>query len=665
MLAGLVQAGKPEITVGRPAVHEVVRGLLMKGLVVSQTEPMGTSTLRTLTQFYHFGIPIEVRNALSRFSFAPPEPRPDALRAEVPDAMHVREGELRQSLRELFFAWAELRRQPARELKSGEMGKRDRRRLAQALGLDEETGLERVAYLYEMLLALNLVTRDGSTISAATGDAVTLFWSASPVRQLRDLMCAYARFAAPLPDSVDWGRLHGIYQGISLRPISEMRDKIIALVGRIAGVGWVSYSLFYALLTGGRPGSLVLDEETLEFLFESLHWYGGSYRENVEDNLRRREQGIVQTALEEIRALGVVDLGYPSTKTGVSDSEDEPLPIALRATEEVRRYHLNRLGERPPELPWQVILQPDFQMLAMGPVPLRVLANIEQFAAREKIDESVVTYRITRDSVYEAFQRGETVSSILAYLEEASEQPVPQNITRSLEEWSRQHERIVVHRSVSILQVNDAEHLDELLADPVLVDRLHPLGDRIAWLHPDDAQAVEARLLELDMLPAHSKGPEADLRESLRWREEELEPRAAVPSLYVTGTLRRVAEADNGRWRVTPQTVGNAATLGIDPLDIIEMLEKMTGQPLSEEWEKRLKAWGRIYGDGQVARIHLLRLPRPEALAELRKADDRLHRWLRPLPGTSDLAVISEGHWEEVSEALSSWGVELQRDRWW
>lgn len=665
MLAGLAEAGEQSTIAGRPTVREVMRSLLMKGVVVNQTEPMGTSTLRTLNQLYHVGIPKEVRSALSGFELAPPEPCPGALRTEVPASMQVREGEVRQSLRELFFAWAELRRQSARQLKSGEMGKRDRRRLAEALGLDEEAGLERVAYLYEMLLALNLVTQDGSTISAVTGDAVTLFWSASPVRQLRDLMRAYGRLAVPLPDDLGWDRLYGVYQGVTLRPASEMRDRIITLVGRIAEVGWVSYPLFSALLTGGRPGALALDEETLEFVFESLRWYGGGYRENVEDNLRRRERSIVRTTLEEIRALGVVDLGYLPAEADGSDVGDEHRLIALRATDEVRRYHLSRPGERPPELPWQVILQPDFQMLAMGPVPLRVLANLERFSAREKIDESVVTYRITRESVYEAFQRDETVTSILAYLEEATDQPVPQNVTRSLEEWRRQHERIVVHRSVSILQVDEAEHMADLLADPVLKDHLHPLGERIAWLYPDDMHTVEARLLELDTLPAHSKGPKADLLESIRWREEELEPRAAVPSLYVTGTLRRVAESDNGRWRVTPQTVRAAATLGIDPLDIIEMLEEMTGQPLPDGWEKRLKAWGKVYGDGQVANIRLLRLPSPHALAELRKADARLHRWLRPLPGTSDLAVVTDSHWEEVSEVLSSWGVELQADRWW
>ncbi len=103
----------------------------------------------------------------------------------------------------------------------------------------------------------------------------------------------------------------------------------------------------------------------------------------------------------------------------------------------------------------------------MGPVPLRVLAGLEQIARRE-IDKTVITYRLTRDAVYRALQSGETVESITAYLEETTGQVIPQNIQRSLEEWYQQYERIVIRRSVRILQVDTPERLLLLLDVPEL-----------------------------------------------------------------------------------------------------------------------------------------------------------------------------------------------------
>jgi hypothetical protein len=207
--------------------------------------------------------------------------------------------------------------------------------------------------------------------------------------------------------------------------------------------------------------------------------------------------------------------------------------------------------------------------------------------------------------------------------------------------------------------------LDRLMADPELAPRLHVLDEHTAWFQPDDAPWIEARLIHHEILAAHSNGAQADLPSSLRWHGDEIGSRTALPSLYVTGTLRRIAEAHNGRWQLTPESVQRATALGSDPLGIISQLEQMTGGPLPDGWEKRLKSWGKHYGDGQTAQVRLLRLRQQDALEELRRADPDLHRWLRPLPGMRDLAVVNETHWEDVVALLASWGVEIAPDRWW
>lgn len=661
MLAGLVQAGKPGPRANLPSVETVLDQLLNKGLLVSITDLGGPSTLRTLDYVQVLGIPPEVRSALPGELLSVPPPASEASRLENLPTLTSRENDLQQYMRLLFFTWAEIRRQPARLLKAGGMGKRDRQRIAEALGLDPEADLDAVSGLFEMLKALKVVTLEDDQIAAVQSDAVTLFWGAKPSGQMPSLLRAYTQLDTDFPVEAAEGRLSGYLEGISLQPSEEIRAQAVEMLHQVAPMGWVSTELFQSLLCGGRPGSYALGEAWLGYLYRSLQWYGGSYRQELETTLQQKEWQLVRSVLGELYDIGLVTFGYAADESDAATAR----PVAVRAADRLRDYVTNNTAPSGGEAPWQIILQPDFQMLAMGPVPLRVLANLEQFVHREKIDESVITYRITRDEVYEAFQRGETIETILAYLTEATDQPVPQNITRSLEEWYAQYERIVVRRNVVIFQVASPELLERCFEDSVLGPCLHRVSDSIAWVHADDRQTVQARLLELEVLPAHSQGPEEDLADSLRWRDGELETRAPVPSVYVTGSLQRIAEANNGRWRLTAESTERATNLGFDIPAITSMLEEMTGSRLPDPWQKRLKAWGNHFGEGHVGEVRLLRLDREGALDELRNADRQLHRWLRPLPGAPDLAIVNESHWDEARALLDSWGITVKTDRWW
>ena len=662
ILAGLVYTESQSAATPLPRVQDVLLHLMQKGLVVNLTEPSGSSKLRRLDVVQQLGIPPEVRSVLPTGILSPPSPQADKTRLQNLPPMDVRSADLRQHIRELFFMWAELRRQPARQLKSGEMGKRDRRRLARALSLDEEAGLDYIGRPYAMLQALNLVIVGDTDITAVESSAATLFWIAKPLGKLPNLLRAYTRLATEIPNTPTQGPIFGYFDGLTLQPVSRIREQIVAMLSQVAGIGWLSISLFHDLVTGDDPGTLALGEARQRSLLSSLRWYGNSHRRDIVDNLHDVEWHITKSVLEELGALGIVDLGYATTDTEQAERE----LIALRVVPLVRDHYTDRptAGALSGE-PWQVILQPDFQMLALGPVPFGILMNLEQFAEREKMDGSVVTYRVTRDGAYWAFQEQETAATILTYLEEATGQPAPQNVQRSLAEWHRQYERIVVRRQVSVLQVDTPEFLQQLLDDPILRTKLHRLDECTAWLHPQDQQSVQTRFLQLDILAAHSQGARADLGNSLRWHDSELETKATVPSIYVTGALRRFAEPHNGRWRLTEKTTQHAATTGMDAKAIIAMIEEMTGESPTDHWQKRLKAWSSHYGGGQMVHVRLLRFERTGSLEELRRAEPMLHRWLQPLPNTHDLAIINEHHADEIRDLLDSWGVEVTTKRWW
>jgi len=91
----------------------------------------------------------------------------------------------------------------------------------------------------------------------------------------------------------------------------------------------------------------------------------------------------------------------------------------------------------------------------------------------------------------------------------------------------------------------------------------------------------------------------------------------------------------------------------------------MAGKPLSPAWDKRLKAWGKYYGDGYTAQMRVIRLESAQKLAELRSIDRDLRQWLQPLPESGTLAVIKNEHWDRALALLSSYGIDIQEKSWW
>src|SRR5207245_3381577 len=192
--------------------------------------------------------------------------------------------------------------------------------------------------------------------------------------------------------------------------------------------------------------------------------------------------------------LGVVDVGVAGpgvtairvTPDGVRLLRDQPLPITASAP--------------------HIVVQPNFQIFAFEPTDESVLFTLDQLADRVRA-EQVVEYQLSRDSVYRAQRAGLDAAAIVAFLEQVSTVPLPQNVRRSLEEWGALHERVVVHRGVPLLHAVDARTLDALYAD----SRVAPLlGRRVAstaaLVAPEHLVALRKRLLDGDCLPALSEG---------------------------------------------------------------------------------------------------------------------------------------------------------------
>lgn len=653
MKAGLVYIEGQEATSDRPRLRDVVVNLMHKGLLLNLDDLSGMSSRRTFEPFDKIGIAPEVSSALPRNLLT--LPAPTAVVQTVTPPARVESQDLELCLRQLFFLWAELRREPVKLLKSGGIGKRDVRRIAKSLLLNEERDAERLLWMVTILQALNVLKNTAETLTAADTDAVKLFWDASPRAQLATLLQSYANVQYDLDLDLSAIAQYTYYASVQTRPAKEIRGQALALLKEIAEAQWFPFPLFVAFLNEGRSGSLVMADFAINSLYANLRWYAVGRRDDLTAGLTVLDQQAALSVLKELQAFGVVELGYAATGE---------VPVALQLTPLARAHFANQPFAAA-EKSGQVILQPDFQILAIGPVALHILANLERFATREKFAESVVAYRITREGTYQALQRGESPQTIRIFLEEATGQPVPQNVIRTLEEWGEQYERIVIRRDITVLQTDDPALLDRLLNDKTTGRLLHRLDAQTAWLRAKDTAKLESHLQQQEMLPAYSQGPEADLPHSLRWEQDTLRPRHPLPSLYVTGTLRRIAAQNGGHWELTRQSVRAAVAAGMDIPAIIALLEQMTGAPLPPEWQKQLKAWGSHFGDAQTASVILLRLESDDALQELRRADRRLSRWIKPLPQATGLGVVDEKHWEEIQTVLAEWGIDVKTEQWW
>ncbi len=640
------------------AGQTVLHSLLHKGLIVNLTPPQG-GTKRTLNTVITVGLPPQVANKLPRDLLPFPEPTAETRASDAPPI--VEEGDVERFIRRFFLFWAEILQEPAKQLKAGGMYKRDVRRVGDSLGLDIKQHEDDLRWMYSFLKNMNLVEIKQHEIHARDDGAVMRFWDASPVQQIDETLRAYRRWAEPLEVKEQLLRHYTYYSsGPSYRPEPELRSEVVQLLPKLAQTDWTPFSLLMALLNSGTPGRFLYSASALQTLERNLRWYYSQKAADFHKAIGDLERDVVIQILEEMQRIGFISLGYEK----VAEKEAARSLSAVQVAPIAQALYQDKPLPRE-ESAWQIVLQPDFQILAMGPAPLSVLAQLELAAKREKVGKGVIEYRLTRESVYQAFQRDITEERLREFLDEVTEQPLPQNVARSLEEWGAQHERIVIRRDICILQVDDVKLLEMLLNDDEIHLDLNRLDERTAWTPSAKAAKVRERLWELEYMPTVSHGPEEDLPRSVQWDDDVLRPRHPLPSLYVTGTMRRIAEEVDGYWELTSDSVDTAATLGMDVPDIIKLLERMTGESISAAWEKRIKAWGKHFGAGEYARLLLLRMASAKALAELRGADRRLHRWLRPLVKESGLAVVNENHWDEVQERLAEWGVEIKEDRWW
>jgi hypothetical protein len=322
------------------------------------------------------------------------------------------------------------------------------------------------------------------------------------------------------------------------------------------------------------------------------------------------------------------------------------------------------LGD-PPDIPaaeGRVVVQPNFRIFALDPISDHVLATLDQFAERISA-ERAIEYKLTRESVYAAQQKGWTARRVAEYLEKAGEAPLPQNVARTLEEWGGLHRRIVIHRRAALAQTVTPEAMDHLLADEALAAHLsRRLTPTVALLRSskDVVPRLMRNLQKQGLPPARTAHPGDARRPSLTLADDgRLIFAHKVPSIFLFTTLGRFIElGDDGLWRLTPAAVVRALDSGLGVDDILKELTDLHRGALPAWAVKAVKSWGKYYGDARLETLTLIQFRDAAALRELLD-DPELSPYLQPFIASRGLARIDAAHQDKIRHLLAERGVDI------
>jgi len=649
--------------------EDIMARLSVSGLVFSTGIGTSRSNVEFTAPAEYLFIPTAV------FEHLPPvtmpietAPPPPSVRPADPDTL----------LRDIYIILSFAREEPIPLTIRGQILKRALLRIDEALRLPEgaakvqvESDMGRLPLLRTLAQELGLLVQAPGGLMLGAGAAGFL---AEPRGQRR------RRLYETYRKNARWSELTRL-PDLTITPRTNLQDsmvvaarqRVLAELIELPAGEWIALSHLIERLR----------IRAFEFLFSrswasDRYYYPSDYRPSVYsgenqlglrfERLNRKAVGWNDVEGEFIRVvvtealywLGMVDLGLAA--------EGEQ-PSVFRVTAEGAML---LRGETPPsaEPETHVVVQPNFQIFAFEPTGEDVLFTLDRLAERVRA-EQVVEYHLTRESVYAAQRDGMDVAAILAFLEQISAAPVPQNIRRSLEDWGSQHDRIRIRRATPLLQTIDEQALDALYADPELGAslgrRIAPAAALVPARHLDALYSafVNADPTKGRPLPALSEGKDTQERPLLTVDTEgRITFRDRLPSIHVRHQLAScIEEAPDGAALLTGASLRQGARSGRTPDAIIAVLQRFHTGPLPAEVVTLVKRWAKDWGRGALDRVLLLQVETPEIMADL-LAERELKRALQPLPNAPTLAMIREDQAEAVRTSLEERGMELSGDLW-
>jgi hypothetical protein len=360
---------------------------------------------------------------------------------------------------------------------------------------------------------------------------------------------------------------------------------------------------------------------------------------------------------------------------GLVDLDHEESPGAFRLTGDALAIAAsNEPSPAHDETTWgRLIVQPNFELVALAPVSEHLLVQLDRFAERVSL-EHIAQYRVTKASITRAIQRGSHAEQIQEVLEQAAGGEIPQNVRYSLVEWERQARRIEIWQDAILLEVDEEELVDTLFAHEetrkLFKRRLSP---RLVEVAPQHIETVQHMLWERNYLPALSAAPTQPGNAEVgrvathepQWRLHEdglLQPLYAVLDLYLMAEVERFSQQDeeSGWQRITPESLQRG--LRDNSLAaILRFLQLYCDGGIPGSLLIRLKLWGRGYDREEIAveTAPMLRLS-SQVLQDLQNDQEILQLLGDEVEQASSLVRIEADQLERVLALLRARGFQLE-----
>ncbi len=548
--------------------------------------------------------------------------------------------------RELFIYWSCLRAQPAPLTQAGLVQKRVLRSINQQLltpdlsleSAPRESDVPRLHFIRLLLQELGLLIQEHAELrTTGQRNQIPQFWQQSLAERTEACLQAWLSMR-------NWNELTSLKLSSFDLDLLRARSTLLEQLRLLPPHTWLSADHFLSRLNIVAPRLLFQASDTHSTTSHSAGW---RYVNLQNSRLAKIEGAFVGGALSgPLHWLGIVDS---------STDEDRLLAFRINASG-ARALGMEPASEDESMGKARLIVQPNFRIFALGPVPEVTLARLEMFADRVKADRSAFEYALSRETVYRAQQDNLSVADILAFLEQNSSVPLPKNVLRTLQEWLAQHERIVFHRAVSLCQTAKPQLLERLWDDSTL--RIHlerRLTPTVAVVRKRRLAALQEALLKRKVLPALSLQDNPCSGRIQATADGELLPVHQGPDMLLDACLRRLAEQRDGKFYVSEAAVTQALASG---MSVPEYLDQLGALP--DELQSRIKAWGHYYGKAYLREAVFLEV-QDSATADELVADAELARMLSRFPADSrgKMLFVHTQDLEALRRRLRKRGIEL------
>lgn len=597
-------------------------------------------TVVSWDRFDAIGLPEHVRSALPLPAWAP-KLLPEA------EIKHTASGSARSFQRSLYFYWSQVHRQPLQIKQDGFLYKRDLKAINAVL-------MQPIANLqgepeHPDLLFFRLMAQSLRLLQLAPGDMITApgspsFFDDTPENRIR--LCFDAWLKANW-----WDESTAISQFSQNSTFgTDLRQLLVAHLQQAPVDQWIDRASLVDALSPMLLGAIYSE-------ISAYTYYGRDSLSSLITNAARLSvygdplDRYLEASLEgPLHWMGLVDIGFGAKQN----------PTAFRLTP-AGALALGRIAQLDlPAAAGQVIVQPNYHILAIDPVPDATLASLDAFAERQKAGR-VTEYELTRASVHQGALGAWPVRRVIDFLQQSTGAALPGNVLRTLQEWEEGHNRIRFFSPLAVLETATA-------AETTALHRLPPVAATLGQtLTPTlslvrDLSALQAAMRAADLLLEHSSAQSSGGRPAFRLSDEgRLHPITPVIGLGASAPVAAFTENTDAGLILSPRALQAAVKSGLKIEAILDALKKALVHPLSPEWERRLKTWTAHFGNARTTPRALLELRSAEVLAELRN-DPQITRLLKPFQPRHALATFDPADRQRLQELLAHYGIEMTDD---